>query len=77
MRLFFSFLLSAAVFMSFNAVSVLAQESAESGSVHRKLAILEEKVKRLNAMQEQVVQKQSAITMELGELRIWIRRNRG
>ena len=48
-----------------------------SGNLASKLLLLETKAKQIKAVQEEILLKQSEIRKELGELKIWIRRNRG
>ncbi len=53
------------------------QESALLHDLNQKLSLLETKVNRVAATQEQIIKNQAAIDEGLYSLRIWIRRNRG
>ena len=53
------------------------ESSAVISDVSQKLSLLESKISRLKASQDQIVKKHEEIKEELHSLRIWIRRNRG
>ena len=65
------------MFLLFPASAFAQEESALLRDLDQKLTRLEAKVNRLDAIGEQMIQKQSEIAKELDSLKIWIRRNRG
>ncbi len=64
------------IFLSLSPVLKAEESSPALRDVSQKLLLLESKVSRLSASQEQIVQKHEQISQELDSLRIWIRRHR-
>ena len=70
-------LLLAGLFLWLPVVWAEPQDAAPVTDLNQKVALLQSKIERISASQDQVVQKNNEISKELADLRIWIRRNRG